>query len=326
MAPSRAEIDRWIVGEAWVGSQLDAHLVELCDRIGPRWSGTEGERRAVEYIRGRMADYGLDEPRLEEFEFDSWEHEPAEARVIEEGLAVDALPFLCCPPTDVRGSLVDAGFGTPHALDAVRGRLPGAVALVNLTLEPFTDPQPLPARLKALAAAGAAAAVVVERKSGRRMEYHSANDFREGHAAGHPLPTVVTSREGGALLRRLAAEGKSLSLRVRSRAYRATGLNTVADLRGDSWPDESIVVCGHHDTLMHTPGGNDNASGTVVVMEVARVLASLRRETGAGPGCTLRFVTFGAEELTLQGSTAYVERHHGPEPLPRFVLNADELA
>ena len=326
MALDRTAIDRWIVGEAWVGSELEAHLEELCDRIGPRVSASEDERRAAGYIRDRMAGYGLEGPRLEEFEFDAWEHKPVEARVLENDIAIDALPFMCCPPTDVTGPLVDVGFGTPHRLDAARKQLPGAVAVVNLTLEPFTDPVTLPTRLKALAAAGAAAAVVVERKTGRRMEYHSANDFREGPITGHPLPTVVTSREHGALLRRLATGDRSLSLKVESRACRGTGVNTVADIEGDAWPEESIVVSAHHDTVFNSPGGNDNASGTVVVMEVARVLAALQRETGAKPGCALRFVTFGAEELTLQGSMAYVDRHHGPEPLPRFCLNADELA
>ena len=126
------------------------------------------------------------------------------------------------------------------------------------------------------------------------------------------------TREHGALLRRLAADGKSLALHVDSRFYDGTSFNTVADLAGEKWPDESIIVSAHHDTLSHTPGGNDNTSGTVVVMEIARVLAALRRETGVQPGCGLRFITFGAEEQTLQGSRAYVERHHGPEPLPRF--------
>jgi len=324
MALDRAAIDRWIVGEAWVGSKLEAHLTELCDGIGPRWSPSEGERRAVEYIRDSMEAYGLDGPRLEEFEIDSWEHEPVDARVVENGTAIDALPFMCCPPTDVQGPLVDVGFGTPHALEAVRERLPGSVAIVNLAIEPFTDPVPLPTRLKALASA--AAAVVVEVKSGHRMEYHSANDFREGYVRGHPLPTVVTSREHGALLRRLAQQGRSLSLKVKSRFYNGASFNTVADLAGEKWPDESIVVSAHHDTLSHTPGGNDNTSGTVVVMEVARVLSALRRETGTQPGRGLKFVTFGGEEQTLQGSMAYVERHHGPEPPPRFCLNADELS
>ncbi len=326
MALSQAKIERWIVGESWVGSKLNDHLRELCDVIGPRWSPSGGERRAVEYIRDRMAEYGLDDPRLDEFEIDSWEHEPAIARAVEDGTEIDALPFLSCPPTGLTAPLVDVGFGTPHALEAAKDRLPGAIAVVNAALEPFTEPVTLPTRLKALAAAGAAAAMVVDAKTGRRVEYHSTNDFREGHGAGHPLPTVGTSREHGALLRRQAADGKSLSLRVDSRSYTGTSFNAVADLAGEKWPDEVILLTAHHDTLPHTPGGNDNTSGTIVIMEIARVLAALRRELGVRPGCGLRFVTFGAEEQGLLGSKAYVEQHYGPEPLPRFCLNADELS
>ena len=69
MALDRAAIDRWIVGEAWVGSELETHLEELCDRIGPRVSSSEGERRAAEYIRDRMAGDGLEGAPLGEIDY-----------------------------------------------------------------------------------------------------------------------------------------------------------------------------------------------------------------------------------------------------------------
>ncbi len=83
---------------------------------------------------------------------------------------------------------------------------------------------------------------------------------------------------------------------------------------------------GHHDTVYGTSGGNDNTSGTIVVMETARALARLRAETGTSPGRSIRFVTFSAEEQKLQGSSAYVERHYGPETPPRLAINLDELS
>jgi Zn-dependent M28 family amino/carboxypeptidase len=61
-------------------------------------------------------------------------------------------------------------------------------------------------------------------------------------------------------------------------------------------------------------------------METARVLARLRAETGLAPGRSIRFVTYSAEEQKLQGSTAYVERHYGPERPPRLAINLDELS
>ena len=326
-----AAVDRWLMGEAWVGSQIERHLAVLCQQIGPRWSSSEGERQAVAYIRERMAAADLTDARLEDFPLDTWEHGRSTASVIadsrvENGRPIDLLPLLFCPPVDLCGPLVDVGFGMPHEVAATREQLPDSVTIVNLSPEPFSTPKPLADRLLSLREAGAVAAVVVERKSGGRMEYHSATEWRTSGELEHPLPTVVTSREDGARLRTLAAAGHSLAIKVPSRAYRGTGTNTVADLPGAQWPDDWLVIGAHHDTVPDSPGGNDNASGTAVVLELARVLSLLRQEQGVGPGCSVRFVTFGAEEQAFQGSYAYVERHHSSGPLPRLALNLDELA
>ena len=326
-----AAVDRWLMGEAWVGSQIERHLAVLCQQIGPRWSSSEGERQAVAYIRERMVAADLTDARLEDFPLDTWEHGRSTASVIadsrvENGRPIDLLPLLFCPPVDLCGPLVDVGFGMPHEVAATREQLPDSVTIVNLSPEPFSTPKPLADRLLSLREAGAVAAVVVERKSGGRMEYHSATEWRTSGELEHPLPTVVTSREDGARLRTLAAAGHSLAIKVPSRAYRGTGTNTVADLPGAQWPDDWLVIGAHHDTVPDSPGGNDNASGTAVVLELARVLSLLRQEQGVEPGCSIRFVTFGAEEQVFQGSYAYVERHHRSGPLPRLALNLDELA
>ena len=36
-------LDRWMMGEAWTGSSIEAHLNKLCRDIGPRWSSSEAE-------------------------------------------------------------------------------------------------------------------------------------------------------------------------------------------------------------------------------------------------------------------------------------------
>ena len=172
----------------------------------------------------------------------------------------------------------------------------------------------------------AAAAVVIDPKNGRRMEYHSASDWRDPGLQEHPLPTVVTSREHGALLQRFALEGRELQVVVESTFYTASSANVAGELSGSHWPEEHLVLGGHHDTVYGAPGGNDNASGTIAVIETARVLSQLRVETGCAPGRTIRFVTFSAEEQKLQGASAYVERHYGPETPPRLAINLDELS
>jgi hypothetical protein len=319
-------LDRRMMGEAWIGSRIETHLTELCDQIGPRWSSTEAEWEAIHYLRDQMQAAGLEEVAEEMYDLDTWSWQAAEARIVEDGRSIDLLPLNRCPPCDLQASFVDVGYGTPREIEAVRANLPGAVAVMFLAYEPFSEPVPHSARLKRLAEAGAAAAIAIETKSGRRIEYHSAGDWRDLNPGEHPLPTVATSREDGALLRQLARVGKTLHLRVESRFYTAPSANVVGALPGTHWPEEDLVLGGHHDTVYGTPGGNDNASGTIAVIEAARVLAALRAETGVAPGRTIRFVTYSAEEQGFRGAYAYVKRHYGAKAQPRLAINLDELS
>ena len=320
------EIDRWVMGEAWAGSRIDEHLLELCDNIGPRWASSRAEWEAVSYIRDQMRRDGLKNAVFEEMEIDTWAWERATASVEPGDTTVDVLPFNRCPPHRVQGHLVDVGYGTPREMEAAGNKLAGGVAVMSLTFEQFTTPIPHAKRLTALAEAGAAAAVVVEKKDGRRMEYHSASDWRNPDLNEHPLPTVVTSREHGAFLRRCATQGKSIKLEVESSFYKAQAANVAGEIAGSRWKDEHLVLAGHHDTVYNSPGGNDNATGVIAIMEVARVLTALQAETGYGPGMSLRFVTFTAEEQKFQGAFDYVNRHYGPELPPRLAFNLDELS
>jgi aminopeptidase YwaD len=76
-------------------------------------------------------------------------------------------------------------------------------------------------------------------------------------------------------------------------------LNISADLPGGQKPGCEIIVGAHMDTRNGSgpsPGGNDNATGCAVVLELARVLSSNRRNVP-----TVRFVFFGGEEIAPGG-------------------------
>ena len=82
--------------------------------------------------------------------------------------------------------------------------------------------------------------------------------------------------------------------------------------------EEAIVLGAHYDHVgviggaVH-PGADDNASGTAVVLGLARAYAA-----AGGARRTLIFALFGAEELGLIGSGHYVK--HAPVALDRTVL------
>ena len=147
---------------------------------------------------------------------------------------------------------------------------------MHLALEPFTPPSPPNVRLEALCNAGAVALVAIDPKDGRRRSTTTGGDWREPETAELPIPAVTTSREHGTLLQKWASEGKRLKLVVESRFYQAPAHNVVASIPGAQWPEERLMLGGHHDTVYGAPGGNDNASGTIAVLETARVLAGLK--------------------------------------------------
>ncbi len=76
--------------------------------------------------------------------------------------------------------------------------------------------------------------------------------------------------------------------------------NVIADRVG-GWGD-TMIVGGHYDTKIGTgsPGANDNGSGTVVTLELARCFAEVPAL------CDLRFIFFGGEELLVN----HTDLHH----------------
>jgi aminopeptidase S len=81
----------------------------------------------------------------------------------------------------------------------------------------------------------------------------------------------------------------------------ATGYNLIADWPGGD-TTKTLMTGAHLDSVTAGPGINDNGSGSAANLEVALAVA----RTNFQPTRHLRFGWWGAEELGLRGSTAYV--------------------
>jgi hypothetical protein len=73
---------------------------------------------------------------------------------------------------------------------------------------------------------------------------------------------------------------------------------------GASRPDEMYVVSAHMDGRGFGEAANDDASGTALVMELARIFSSPDVETER----SIRFILWNNEETGLSGARAYVEQ------------------
>lgn len=85
--------------------------------------------------------------------------------------------------------------------------------------------------------------------------------------------------------------------------------NIVADIPGTLYPDAWVVIGAHYDsrststtnTTLRAPGADDNGTGTVALLEMARNI----KESGVRFGFGIRMIHFGAEEQGLVGSRGY---------------------
>jgi hypothetical protein len=120
--------------------------------------------------------------------------------------------------------------------------------------------------------------------------------------------------------------GRFGSLDWQTRSEEGVLMNVLAFLPGsDSQKtDEILVVGAHRDHFgrqagLLFPGADDNASGTAVMLEVARAMA----DAGARGKRTVLFVSFSGEEQGLVGSRLYLERPVAPIGSTKAMINID---
>jgi hypothetical protein len=129
------------------------------------------------------------------------------------------------------------------------------------------------------------------------------------------IPVVGGGTAHGDWIRELIAAGP-LTLRIATNRYVGVpGVNMIAVRHAVNDPDGTapiVMVGSHFDSVLGGPGADDNASGTGIYMEVARVLSGYALDK------EIRIGGYGNEEGGMRGSRAYVASL-SPEESARFV-------
>lgn len=101
------------------------------------------------------------------------------------------------------------------------------------------------------------------------------------------------------------------------------GKNVMAKKTGTKYPQKEFIICGHYDNMPsgnNSPGADDNASGTVAVLEAARLFANLDFDY------SIRFAAWDEEEIGLVGSEVYAQTASFIGQQILGVLNLDMIA
>jgi len=261
------------------------HLRVLSDDIGPRIAGTAGEHRAKDYLAGVLrklryqvtvqpfpvADKYLGEIRLGR---DSWQTGSSPQGTQDVTREAD---------------LVDVGSGAPETFPAdVTGKVVLYAAVTN-------DPNAY-----LLAAERGAVAVLIGRLNATPDRKLSA--FSPTLATPVQIPVLGLAQVQVERLRAKLAAGRA-RVRLSSVHHKnLTSYNVIAERPATlPGPDKGVVmVSAHYDSVPGSPGANDDGSGTVLCLELARVLRYLPTNKA------IRFALWGSEEYGLVGSRYYV--------------------
>ena len=132
-----------------------------------------------------------------------------------------------------------------------------------------------------------------------------------------PVPVVIAAIENyGRVYRLLKANVPvtiEMNVDVKFTGDHEHGFDTIAEIPGTDpkLKDEVVMVGGHLDSWAAATGATDNGAGTVVAMEVMRILSALQVK----PRRTIRIGLWTGEEQGLFGSIGYVKQHFGFVPL-----------
>jgi hypothetical protein len=139
--------------------------------------------------------------------------------------------------------------------------------------------------------------------------------YQREHA--EQLPIVVMAIENyGRVYRLLKANVPvtvEMNVDVEFTGDHEHGFDTIAEIPGTDpkLKDEVVMVGGHLDSWASGTGATDNGAGTLVAMEVMRILNALHVQ----PRRTIRVALWTGEEEGLFGSYGYVKQHFGYVPL-----------
>lgn len=259
-------------------------VYHLTETIGPRVAGTDAEKETADFLEERLKSYGYD-VEVQEFSIPD---------LVVGHLHTDAGDVLVNIPAGsaatadegLTAQLYDAGLGYPADFSADAA---GKIALIERGGFTFAE------KVQNAYAAGAAGVLIYNNidQPGPINPSLGGNEM--------PIPVGgITKAAGEALKEDVLATGGTVTLSVQA-FEGATSENVIATRAPKQGGGDGIVhVSAHYDSVPFAKGASDNASGTAVALEIARVLKSYPVNE------EVRFVFVGAEEIGLLGSRHYV--------------------
>ncbi|MET3126854.1 hypothetical protein ABID42_001956 [Arcicella rosea] len=309
-------------------------LRDLTTNVGPRLSGSEGAKKAVQWGKTLLESGGYDRVFLQDVMVPHWVRGAKE-----EGYILDGKQKIKVPLVALGGSVATPKKGITAEVIEVKTfqelralgkeKCEGKIIFFNRPMDPT--------KINTFEAYGQAGD---QRRSGAneaaklgaigviiRSLSSTENDFPHTgsmvYATGVPLiPAAALSTNAATLLSKTLKENPNTKFYFKQSCETlpdAPSHNVVAEIKGTEHPEEIIVVGGHLDSWDLAQGAHDDGTGIVQSMEVARLFKNL----GIKPKHTIRIVLFMNEENGNRGGVKYAELAKQNNEKHIFALESD---
>ena len=291
-------------------------LAWLCDRIGPRLSGSENLGKAVAWCADEMRRDGLANVRAEKVMVPHWVRGEASGRIVAPAshpMAILALGMSDgTPPSGITAEVVEAG--SVDELKAMGDRVKGRIVLFNKRIyanggDDRGYGSAVGLRFSGAAAAARVGAVAMMIRSLATADLRLPHTGAMAYEDDAPrIPAAAISPEDAELIHRFLAAGETVKVALTLSCKTlpdAESANVVGEIRGKEAPEEVVVIGGHLDSWDVGTGAHDDGAGCAISMEAMRLI----RSSGLKPKRTIRVVLFTNEENGLRGGKAYAELH-----------------
>ncbi|EEL48353.1 Aminopeptidase [Bacillus cereus Rock3-44] len=291
------------------------HVRFLSETIGPRPGGTQSEKWAARYVGMKLQSMGY------EVEYQPFAVPDQYVGFIESPLSksrnwqTGAAPNSLISTEAVTAPLIFVPNGTN--LDEVPNEVNGKIVLFErgATVADYN-------KQVENAVAKGAKGVLLYSLIGGRGNYGQTFNPRLTKKQSIPVFGLAYA-QGNAFKEELAKKGDTiLSLKARHESN-LQSLNVIAKKKpkNSTGNEKAVIVSSHYDSVAGAPGANDNASGTGLVLELARAFQNVETDK------EIRFIAFGSEEMGLIGSEHYVDNLSQKERDRILgVFNADMVA
>jgi hypothetical protein len=310
----------------------------ITDVTGARLTGSRAHKQAADYLRGRLAGFGLTNPHLEAYPFGrGWELEKFSLELT----APRYFPMVGYPqawtpsPKGVlTGTPIYVGDKTALQIEAMADQIKGAIVLAAPVQIVFakddrkqpadTDqlvriggPDPSPIRQTASVVAPNDLNRLLQRLGAGAMLRPSAYQHGTSGVLGNrqtaddTVPSVIVEAEHYNMIVRMMLAGVAPQLRLDLKATYTTAdtnsYNIIADIPGEDpvLKNQIVLVGAHLDSWHSATGATDNADGAAAAVEAMRILKAI----GLHPRRTIRVAIWSGEEVGFLGGRAYVQQH-----------------